>query len=108
MLKILYFGGHLVVNIPEGGRDFLNLFELDNFAREAISEHSCDFNVTSQIIDKISDIPSGWENAIPINRTDDKTCKEIYEEEILPTKPIYDSDQMKFEFSEKYEQMRDK
>jgi len=98
MLKIIYFDGYLVVDVPEGGRDFLNSFELDHFAREAIGEYSCDFKVTSQEIVNPSDIPHDWENCVPINRRDDKTCIDIFYDEILPKQPIDDSNQTKFGF----------
>ena len=97
MLKTINFEGCLVVDVLDDD-DLFNRHELERLARESVSDYTCDFGVTSNRIVEYSDIPYDWHDAIPINRKDNKTCSEIYEEEILPTKPLDDPKQNKFDF----------
>ena len=94
MLKVIRFDGTIVVDL-----DRFHKFNVENVIQEAIDDNGTNLQYTSHNIIKPSDIPHGWLGARPYgDRSDDKNCQEIFEEEILPTLPTEDPNQNKFEF----------
>jgi len=94
MLKVIKFGGVLVADI-----DRFHKYSIENVVQEAIDDHRTELKCTVHTVIKPSDIPCGWETCIPYgDRKDDKTCIQIFEEEILPNQPTEDPNQNKFEF----------
>jgi len=98
MLKVIHFSGTLVADMA-----VFHKFNVENAIQEAIEDHGGDLHHTSHSIVKPSDIPPGWDNALPYGgeRCDDKTCIEIFRDEILPTQPTEDPNQNKFDFFKK-------
>ena len=98
MLKVIHFDGYLVANIDDDRQ-----WTLKGLVREAIDDGGCSLNCQSNKTTKPSEIPHDWLNSIPYGRTDDKTCIQIFEDEIMPAKPVNDPNQNKFGFWEDIE-----
>ena len=95
MLKVIRFSGSIVADM-----EVFNSYTMRSAVSDAISDHGATEQYASYDIKKPSDIPVGWENAIPYGgeRKDDKVCIDIFRDEILITIPVDDPDQSKFDF----------
>lgn len=89
MLKLVRFEGELMVDTDQKN--------MHRFVRDFIDD--CDIKTTYLPIKKVSDIPMKWRNGLPYgDRKDNKTCLQIFTEEILPENPLDDPNQVKFPF----------
>jgi len=102
MLKKVFFDGVVLIDLQKE-----NQFELEYEVRKAIDDHGCSIKLVSMLIKKESDIPESWKNCIPYgDRKDDKTCIDIYNEELVPKISEGDPNQMKFGFWEETKKKR--
>ena len=96
MLKKVYFEGDVLIDLVDKKS---TIFNFEYYVKEAINESGTEVGVEVSEIKKLSDIPDEWKDSIPYgNRKDEKTCIEIFNEEILPKLEIEDKKQEKFEF----------
>jgi len=97
MLKKVNFeiSGEIFVDLSEESSYLIRSY-VEDFVRDNFSEY-CDINTTT--IKSEKDIREEWKNDYPFgDRTDKKTCIEIFNEEILPKLPINDPNQLKMNF----------
>lgn len=96
MLKKVYFEGVVLIDLVNENP---TVFNCEYFVKEAINDVGTEIKTYIFPIKKLSDIPEDWLNGIPYgNRKDEKTCIDIFNEEILPRLELEDKNQQKFEF----------
>ena len=96
MLKVIHFNGYIVADLDVSDAPW----RLKGIVKDSLEDDDSNIHCTSKLITLPSDIPKEWLNGTPYNREDDKTCIQIYKEEILPNQPVNDPNQDKFGFIE--------
>ena len=103
MLKKVYFEGMILVD-----SDKKSTLDYEDYVKDAIENNPEELDISLVEIKKLSDIPAIWKNSIPFgDRGDDKTCVEIFYEEIAPKLELDDKKQNKFEFYDAVKQKKE-